>query len=103
MHMSLTGFQPDEGQTSQIPAVTQNFMSLCVLSVLQLKNNQLPLLRSELDPAFVAAGVSAQDSERGILGSVCSLLHSDHADGDSSEQRCWHGGVFIGKQKLGKW
>lgn len=78
-------------------------MSLCLLNVLQLKNDQLALLRSELDPAFVPAGVSAQDSEHDILRSVCSLLRSDHADGDSSKQHCWHGGVFIGKQKLGKW
>lgn len=49
------------------------------------------------------AGVSAQDSERDILGSACSLLRSDHTDGDSSEQPSWHHGVFIGKQKLGKW
>lgn len=43
------------------------------------------------------AGISAVDSERDVLGSVCSLLWSDHADGDSSKQHCWRGGIFVGK------
>lgn len=58
---------------------------------------------SGLDHAFVLAGVSAVDSERDILGSMCSLLLLDHTDGDSSKQHCWRGGIFIGKQELGKW
>ncbi|XP_009317000.1 PREDICTED: RING finger protein 11 [Pygoscelis adeliae] len=40
-------------------------------------------------------GVSTVDSERDILGSMCSSLWSDHTDGDSSKQRCWRGSILI--------
>lgn len=41
MHMPLVGFQRGEGQTPSCH--TQNFMCLCLFSVLWLNNDQLPL------------------------------------------------------------
>lgn len=82
----------------------RELQSLYLLNVLRLNNDQLTSwLTSDLDHAFMLAGVSAVDSDHDILGSVCSSFWSDHTDGDSSKQGCWRRGIFIGKQKLGKW